>query len=328
MMPSLMNENSLVFDQVLGRARKSITTVRECLSDLSCSLGTEFARCVVQIAEAKGNILFTGVGKSACVATKLAATFASLGMPSFFLHPVDMGHGDLGSVTSRDVLVIISYSGETSELLSLMHCFKSRAAALVALVRHKDSSIARLADFCLEIGSVDEICHLGLAPTTSTTASFVLGDVLAVCAAELKGFKKEDFARSHPNGRLGQLLTLRIKDVMLSRDRCALVQSDASVFSSVLAMAQCGQSVAVIEQAGDIIGTQPMTLVNQAKMIDASLQTVSNRHYVIPATLKLQQSLLLKEALAMIGSSADNFFPVFDDDGVFVGLFDASSWKH
>ena len=119
-MPRSMQENSVFFEKVVARARKAVTTVREHLADLACNFDDEFVQCVYRLAKTEGNILFTGVGKSACVAKKLSVTFASLGMPSFFLHPTDMGHGDLGNITRRDILVVISYSGETSEFLSLM----------------------------------------------------------------------------------------------------------------------------------------------------------------------------------------------------------------
>lgn len=320
-----MQENSVFFEKVVTRARKAVKTVREHLADLICNFDDEFVQCVSRLAKTEGNILFTGVGKSACVAKKLSVTFASLGMPSFFLHPADMGHGDLGNITSRDILVAVSYSGETPELLSLMRCFKVSSGCFIALVGNRNSTIAQFADYCLSTGAVKEACHLGLAPTTSTTVSLVLGDALAICAAEARGFSKNDFAKSHPSGRLGQLLTLRVADVMTAKKDCAIVAADDNVLSSILAMAECRQSVSLVEKEGEIIGVQPVFLSSQAKMLHSDLSMVSNSQYVLPLDLRLDASLILQDALSLLQTASARYQVVFDGDE-FVGLFDAVQW--
>ena len=320
-----MHENSVIFDKVLERARSSVTKIREALSNLICGLDEEFVRCVIKISQTDGHLLFTGVGKSACVAKKLASTFASLGMPSFFLHPTDMGHGDLGNVTQKDIVVFISNSGETSELLSLVSCVKARANAMIALVGKSHSTIARQSDFCLCTGIVDEICYLGLAPTTSTTAALVLGDTLAVCVSEIRQFKQDDFARSHPSGSLGKLLTLRVQDVMIPRESCALVNVDDSVLSSVLAMAERGASVSVVIQDKTAVGIQPVSLIHQAKMLNSDLTLLRNSQYVIPFDSCLKMTDVLQDALALVASKNGRYFPVFHNES-FVGLFDVKQW--
>lgn len=320
-----MEENSLVFSQVMARARSVFGRAREHLAHLQCGLDDVFVACVQMLVHLEGNVLFTGVGKSACVAKKLSATFASLGMPSFFIHPTEMGHGDLGNVTHKDAVVLISYSGETSELIGVIPALKARAHCLVGLLGKDDSSIGRCMDFCLSIGSVEEACHLGLAPTTSTTACFVLGDALAVCAAEQRGFQSNDFAKSHPSGRLGQLLTLRATDVMMPKVSCALVSVHDHVLNSVLCMAQKATDVAVVEDNGEVIGIQPASLIAQATMSNRDLSLVMNQHYCVPLAVKLTADMLLHEVVSTLRQVSGRYHAVFDQDD-FVGLLDIDPW--
>ena len=321
-----MQENSVIFDQVLARARSSVAKICESLSGLMCRLDDDFARCALMLSGLNGHVLFTGVGKSACIGKKMAATFASLGMPSFFMHPTEMGHGDLGNVTKNDIVFFISNSGETSELVGLISCVKKQANDTVCLVGNLHSTIAKNCSFSLCTGIVDEICHLGLAPTTSTTASLVLADVLAVCVSEIRQFKKNDFARSHPSGNLGKLLTLSLQDVMITKESCAVVDADDSILSSVLAMAESGKPVAVVVQNQTPIGIQPVSLIHQAKMLNSDLTLLKNLQYVLPFSTKLQSSLILKDALSEISSDNSRYFPVFQND-CFVGLFDVQKWR-
>ena len=321
-----MQENSVVFDKVLQRARGVIAVVREQLSELQGRLDDDFLRCVQCFVQAQGNILFTGVGKSSYIAKKLSVTFASLGMPSFFLHPTEMGHGDLGNVTQRDVVVAISHSGETSELVHLMPSLKDRAGTLIALVGHRQSSMARFASLCLCTGLSQEACHLGLAPTTSTTVSLVLGDALAICAAELRGFNQDDFAKSHPSGRLGQMLTLKVSDVMRPLSDCAVVSTTEDVQTAIIRMAEAQQSVALVEADGRMVGLQTIALAVQAKMSNGDLTSVLNQQYVMPLTVTLDAHLLLKAAMQKLAASPGRYFVVFDQDSA-VGVFDAQQWR-
>ena len=253
-------------------------------------------------------------------------TFASLGMPSFFLHPTDMGHGDLGNVTHNDIVFLISNSGETAELTTLMSAIQMRASQTIALVGNLNSTLATRSNLCLSTGQVDEICHLGLAPTTSTTVALVLGDSLAVCAAEIRQFKQDDFARSHPSGRLGQLLTLRVQDVMVPKEKCAQVDAQDSVLMSVLAMAEQSVNVSVVFQDQKAIGLQPVSLIHQAKMLNSDLTQMKNMQYVLPFDLYLETEVVLQEALSQVLSRKGRYFPVFVE-GSFVGLFDADQWR-
>jgi arabinose-5-phosphate isomerase len=324
-MPRLMEENSLVFGQVMARARSVFGRAREHLAHLQCELDGAFFACVQALIQLEGHVLFAGVGKSACVAKKLAATFASLGMPSFFIHPTEMGHGDLGNVTAKDIVILVSYSGETGELVSILPVLKARSRCLIGLLGNIDSTMGRLVDHCLSIGAVEEACHLGLAPTTSTTACFVLGDALAVCAAEQRGFQSHDFAKSHPSGRLGQLLTLRAADVMVPKDACALVSVHDNVLNSVLSMAQKATGVSVIEAEGEVIGIQPASLIAQATMSNRDLSLVTNQQYCMPLKVKLLADMLLQEVVSVLRHVPGRYHPVYDQ-GLFVGLLDIDPW--
>lgn len=320
-----MEENSLVFSQVMARARSVFGRAREHLAHLQCDLDATFFACVQALVQLEGHVLFAGVGKSACVAKKLAATFASLGMPSFFIHPTEMGHGDLGNVTSKDIVILVSYSGETSELISILPVIKARAFCLIGLLGNGDSTMGRQVDHCLSIGAVEEACHLGLAPTTSTTACFVLGDALAICAAEQRGFESHDFAKSHPSGRLGQLLTLRAVDVMVPKEDCALVSVHDHVLNSVLRMAQKATGVSVIEADGEVIGIQPASLIAQATMSNRDLSLVTNQQYCTPLSVKLSANMLLQEVVSTLRHAPGRYHPVYDQD-IFVGLLDIDPW--
>ena len=316
-----MQENSIVFDQVARRAQMVISKVRDSLAEL-----LDFLNCVRYLAEHEGTLIFTGVGKSASVARKLSVTFASLGMPAFFIHPTEMGHGDLGNVSNRDVLVALSHSGETHELLEILPIAKRRAKRLVSLVGNARSSLAKMADFCLSTGVVEEGCHLGLAPTTSTTVSLVLGDALAVCVAEARAVSREDFANSHPSGRLGQMTTLRVSDVMRPIADCSVVSVDDDVQSSIIKMAMCGQPVSLVSQNGRIVGLQPIALAKQAQMLSRDLTNVTNAQYVTPVAIILTDDLFVHEALSLVNSSHDQYFVVFNQSSA-VGLFDVSQWR-
>ncbi|MAV29119.1 MAG: D-arabinose 5-phosphate isomerase [Legionellales bacterium] len=321
-----MHENSLVFDRVLDRARSALLVLQRALSNLNGCLDQTFVTAVQVLSSVDGHVVFTGVGKSAAVANKLAHTFASLGIPAFFVHATELGHGDLGNITSKDVVVAVSYSGETVEVVSMLRAIKTRASRLISLVGLAHSTMADQSDISIEIGHVNEVCHLALAPTTSTSMTMVVGDLLAVCAAELRAFTQEDFARSHPSGRLGQVLTLQLSDVMLKRARCACVDAHSTVLNSVLAMAEHALSIAVVFQSDVAVGLQDMTLVNQAKMLDNTLTSLRNSQYNMPFSCRLQHDMLINHAMQLIETTSERYFPVFDQDE-FVGLFDADAWR-
>ena len=216
--------------------------------------GAFTAACEAMLA-CRGRVVCTGMGKSGHVARKIAATLASTGTPSFYMHPGEAGHGDLGMVTDADIVLALSYSGESDELLMLLPVLKRQGNALIAMTGRPDSSLAREADVHLDVSVPAEACPLDLAPTASTTAALAMGDALAVALLEARGFTAEDFARSHPAGSLGRRLLLHIRDVMHGGDDVPRVRETATLSETLVEMSRkrLGMS-AVVDGDGRLLG--------------------------------------------------------------------------
>ncbi len=199
--------------RALARARQVLATEAAAITALAERLGAPFVAALSLILECRGRVVVSGIGKSGHVARKLAATLASTGTPAFFVHASEAAHGDLGMIAPGDVVVVLSNSGETDELVSLLPHLKREGAAIIALTGNEQSSLAQAADVHLDAAVDAEACPLGLAPTASTTAALALGDALALALLEARGFSAEDFARSHPGGSLGRRLFTRVADI-------------------------------------------------------------------------------------------------------------------
>lgn len=209
--------NTHAFDAAaaLQLGQEVLTQEAGALTHLASTLGSEFTDAVSRILSCKGRLIVSGVGKSGHIGRKLAATFASTGTPAYFVHAAEAAHGDLGMITADDVVLAISYSGETNELLTIVPTLKREGATLIAITGNPNSSLAQHADVHLNCHVSREACPLNLAPTTSTTATLALGDALAVATLSAKGFTKEDFARSHPGGALGRRLLIHVQDIIV-----------------------------------------------------------------------------------------------------------------
>ena len=208
------------------------------LEAVSARINGEFSRACRVLLACRGRVVCTGMGKSGHVARKIAATLASTGTPAFYVHPGEAGHGDLGMVTDADVLLALSYSGESDEILMLLPALKRQGNPLVAMTGRETSTLAREADVHLDVSVPAEACPLHLAPTSSTTASMAMGDALAVALLEARGFTADDFARSHPAGALGRRLLLHIRDVMHGGDEIPRVSADASLADALMEMSR------------------------------------------------------------------------------------------
>ena len=191
----------------------------QAISALCERLDQRFHRACELILQCEGRIVVTGMGKSGHIGNKIAATLASTGSPAFFMHPGEASHGDLGMITRQDLVIALSNSGETSEITLLLPMLKRLGIPLISLTGNPDSTLARVADINLDVSVSEEACPLGLAPTSSTTASLAMGDALAVAVLQVRGFTEEDFALSHPGGNLGRRLLLRVSDIMHSGER-------------------------------------------------------------------------------------------------------------
>ncbi|MDY0022514.1 KpsF/GutQ family sugar-phosphate isomerase [Arenimonas caeni] len=228
-----------VSDEALVASGRQVLEIEaQALAAVRAALGADFAAACRRMLACTGRVVCTGMGKSGHIATKIAATLASTGTPAFFMHPGEASHGDLGMVTDADVVLALSNSGESEEILAIVPALRRQGNVLVSMTGRPGSSLARLADVHLDARVPAEACPLGLAPTSSTTASLALGDALAVALLEARGFTAEDFARSHPAGALGRRLLLHIHDVMHAGDDVPVVRDDASISAALLEMSR------------------------------------------------------------------------------------------
>ena len=241
--------------RVLALARQVLATEANAIAALSARLGAPFVAAVDLILTCRGRVVVSGVGKSGHVARKLAATLASTGTPAFFVHPTEASHGDLGMITSDDVVIMLSNSGETDELVMLMPHLKREGAKLVALTGNEQSSLAQAADLHLDAAVDAEACPLGLAPTASTTAALALGDALALALLDARGFSAEDFARSHPGGALGRRLLTRVGDIMRTGAALPVSPVAATLADAIVEMSRKGMGMtAIVDPEGRIAG--------------------------------------------------------------------------
>jgi len=246
-----MTDSSLT----ITRGRRVLATEATAVAALEDRLDATFDRACALVLACSGKVVVTGMGKSGHIARKLAATLASTGTPAFFVHAAEAGHGDLGMITPDDVVVMLSNSGETDELVMLAPHLRREGARLIAITGNEQSSLAKGADVHLDAAVDAEACPLGLAPTASTTAALALGDALALAVLQARGFSAEDFARSHPGGALGRRLLTRVADVMRSGSAVPTVSSSASLADAVIEMSGKGMGMtAVIDADARVAG--------------------------------------------------------------------------
>ena len=232
--------------RALALAREVLDTEARAITALAKRLSKPFVNAVQLVLDCRGRVVVSGIGKSGHVARKLAATLASTGTPAFFVHSAEAGHGDLGMITPADVVVMLSNSGETDELVLLMPHLKRQGAKIIALTGNEQSSLAQGADVHLDAAVDAEACPLGLAPTASTTAALALGDALALALLDARGFSTEDFARSHPGGSLGRKLLTRVSDVMRSGGDLPTVATSATLAQAIVEMSGKGMGMTAI----------------------------------------------------------------------------------
>src|SRR5215510_3768022 len=227
-------------ERALALGRDVLATEADAIHALQARLGEPFLSAAHALLECRGRVVVIGIGKSGHVARKIASTLASTGTPAFFVHAAEASHGDLGMITSLDVLIALSNSGESAELLAIIPLIKRQGARLVAITGAPQSTLAREADAHLDAGVAEEACPLGLAPTASTTAALAMGDALAVALLEARGFGAEDFARSHPGGALGRRLLTHVSDVMRRGDAVPAIPRVALLPQAILEISRKG----------------------------------------------------------------------------------------
>jgi len=240
--------------EILRHAREVISIEAEAVQGLLDRLDENFGRAVETLLACRGRVVVTGIGKSGLVGRKIVATLTSTGTPAIFLHPVEGLHGDLGMVTAQDVLLAISNSGETSEIINLLPSVQKIGAKIISLTGCLTSTLAKNSQIVIDVGVEREACPLGLAPTSSTTATLVIGDAIAVALMRQRKFGEKDFALLHPGGSLGERLNLRVKDIMRPASEFPAVSKETTVGEFLLAINRLGTDFAVIYQDGGLAG--------------------------------------------------------------------------
>ena len=241
--------------EVLKRAADVLRIEADGITSIVGRLDENFVRAVEVLAHCSGKVVVTGMGKSGLICRKISATLASTGTPSFFLHSADALHGDVGMIMKDDVILAVSNSGETDEILKILPHFKFLELKLVVMTGNTDSTLAKAADVVLDVGVKEEACPLGLAPTASTTAALATGDALAIVLLEHKGFKEEDFALRHPGGILGRRLLLRVEDLMHRDRELPVIRSDTAIKEALFEITDKRLGVTgVIDQQEKLVG--------------------------------------------------------------------------
>jgi arabinose-5-phosphate isomerase len=304
--------------KALDLARRVLRIEADAVAALASRIDGDFLAALALILNCHGRVIVSGMGKSGHIARKIAATFASTGTPAYFVHPAEASHGDLGMITRDDVLIALSNSGESVELMAIVPIFKRLGGKLIAMTGNPQSSLAREADAHLDAAVAEEACPLNLAPTASTTAALALGDALAVALLEERGFGAEDFARSHPGGALGRRLLTHVRDVM--RDTPPAVSPEAPVADAILEISRGGIGMtAVVSSERQVLGIFTDGDIRRAfeKNLDLRALRVADVMTRNPRTIGPDK--LAVEAVEIMEHFRVNALPVTDATGVLVG---------
>ena len=304
-------------------ARKVLKVEAQAIQKLMSRIDRDFERALDLMQQCSGRVVVTGMGKPGFIGRKIAATFASTGTPSFFVHPAEAIHGDLGMITKQDIVIAISNSGETEEITRLLSTIKKIGARLIALTGNQQSTLAENSDVVLNVGLEREACPWNLAPTASTTASLAMGDALALCLAKRKGFREEDFAFLHPGGSLGKKL-IKVRDLMRKGKANPIVRGNATVEKALLAItsARAG-SCTIVDQNGKLKGIfTDGDLRRHLKQNGVSILAKSIEPFSTKKPVAIEEDKLAAEALQILRDRNIDELPVVDRKGRAVGLLD------
>lgn len=312
--------HTLTKDELLALAANVLDIEARAVDALKARLDDSFVAACELCMATPGRVVVTGMGKSGHVSNKIAATLASTGTPAFFMHPAEASHGDLGMITSQDLLLAISYSGETAEVVTILPMVKRMGAKLVAMTGNPNSTMAQAADVHLDISVEEEACPLKLAPTASTTATLAMGDALAVALLEKRGFTAEDFARSHPSGSLGKRLLLRVSDVMRSGDRIPAVKAGVTLRDALLEMTDKGLGMtAIVDDKNKILGIYTDGDLRRTLDAGSDIRSTTIREVMHANCKTTSADVLAAEALHLLEENKITSLLVADDDGKLVG---------
>lgn len=310
----------------LAEAKKVFDVEIEALKKTRDSLDEVFVDILDAVTSCKGKVIITGMGKPGHIGTKIAATLASLGTPSFYLHPGEAMHGDLGMVTKEDIVIMISYSGESDEIVRIIPNIKMMGAKLIAITGNPNSTLAQSADLSQVFPQFEEACYLGLAPTSSTTVTLCYGDALAVVASGVYGYTKSDYGKRHPAGSLGKKLILRVQDLMAKGENTPKVLLGTSLMNTIEEMSKKGLGiVTIVDKDGKLCGILTDGDLRRVleRRVDIYSEIVDDVMIRTPYTVDAET--LAVDALVLIRSKSINSLPVIDKDNIIVG---AITWQN
>ena len=311
--------------RALGLASRTIEIEARALHAVAARLGEGFVRVVQAVLQCRGRVVVMGMGKSGHVGRKIAATLASTGTPALFVHPAEASHGDLGMVIGGDVVLAISNSGESDELAAILPAIRRLGVVLVAMTGRADSTLARHADFVLNSAVEEEACPLNLAPTASTTVQMALGDALAVALLDARGFREEDFARSHPGGSLGRKLLMHVRDLMRSGDAVPRVAPGAHFNESLREMTRKGLGfTAVVDDDGRPAGIFTDGDLRRLIEREADLRTLTVGLVMHRSPRLVRADALAVEAAAVMEQHRITSVLVVDEQGRLVGALNSN----
>lgn len=309
----------------LKEAKNVIDIEIEALKQLKADLDSAFDKIVKLVVNCKGKVIFCGIGKSGHIARKISATMASLGTPSFFLHPAEAMHGDMGMVSKKDLVFLISHSGESTEIVSIIQSIKVIGATIIGLTAKKESTLASEADYLYLMPDVKEACSLNLAPTSSTTAVLTFGDALAVVVSKIHGFTKKNFALFHPAGTLGKSILVRVKDIMVRNSDIPIIEIGAKISTAIMEMNRKKLGMVIIaDKNKELIGIITDGDLRRAieKKIDLYKEKVDSIMTAKPKSI--EDTILAIEALQSLKENNINNYPVIDEKNRVVG---AITWQ-
>lgn len=307
-----MNYKNIIKDVLLTEARE--------LELASASISFDIEKILDLVVNSKGKLIVTGVGKSGLVGAKIAATLASTGTSSFFLHPTEAMHGDLGMIGKEDIVLAISYSGESEELIQILPHIKRFNIPLIAMARDSKSTLAKYSDFFIDINVTKEACPLDTAPTSSTTLTMAMGDALAVCLMKKRDFKKEDFASFHPGGSLGKKLFIKVSD-LIRKDNLPIVSRETKLKDAILTMSSGRLGTVIIVDKNRVVGVLSdgdlrRSLMDEDFSLDCNIEDIANMD---PKTFD-DENLLASDALQIIESLKIQLLIITNKDKELIGL--------
>jgi len=305
----------------IGLAQAVITAEIEAVEALNQRLDENFIQTCEAILACKGRVIISGMGKSGHISNKIAATLASTGTPAFFVHPGEALHGDLGMITAEDVVVAISNSGTTEEVLTLATIVKRLGAVVVGMSGDKHSPLAEISDYHLDIAVEKEACPMGLAPTSSTTVTLVMGDALAVALLEARGFTSDDFARSHPGGRLGKRLLVHVRDIMQDGDATPICLPDTSLNNAILEMTSKKLGATLVsDKDNNLLGIFTDGDLRRAFEEGVDLQKISIGEIAQNNCISTQSDELAVNVLNLMQDKEITILPVTDVNNKITGI--------